>query len=193
MSPTHCTCKGCDACTPCTGCDCCNTAVLRMGHCAAPRGSRGAKCKACTPPRCWSVKSDTIAKVMQKHGLVAAQPAAAFLHGAASASVPIVALMPVFEATLPAANTLTLAVPAAAVSAAHSQPPIPSARQAAPHSSPSGQPQPPSLPPLPYCTSLPSPSPASPDSAAMLNSLAAVAAMLPRAIDPNEGRKVGEG
>ena len=118
MSPTHCTCKGCDACTPCTGCDCCNTAVLRMGHCAAPRGSRGAKCKACTPPRCWSVKSDTIAKVMQKHGLVAAQPAAAFLHGAASASVPIVALMPVFEATLPAANTLTLAVPAAAVSAA---------------------------------------------------------------------------
>ena len=35
--------------------------------------------------------------------------------------------------------------------------------------------------------------PAPPDSAAMLNSLAAVAAMLPRAIDPNEIRKVGEG
>ena len=152
MKRTHCYCKGCDACTRCAGCGLCivstGSALLKKGHCSVPRGSRGAKCKACTP-RWWSVKSDTIAKVMQKHGLVAAQPAAAFLHGAASASVPIVALMPVFEATLPAANTLTLAVPAAAVSAAHSQPPIPSARQAAPHSSPSGQPQPPSPPPLP--------------------------------------------
>ena len=115
MPPTHCTCKGCDACIRCTGCVRCDGAGLHLGHCLTSRGTRGAKCKACTP-RTYCLQSKPISKTY--HSVPAAQPAAATL-AAASTSAPIFALVPIVDAMMmPAANTLAHAVPAAGISAA---------------------------------------------------------------------------
>ena len=115
MPPTHCSCKGCDACTRCPGCVRCDAAGLHLGHCATPRGTRGAKCKACTR-RSWCVQSKTMTKAYQS--VPTAQPAAATL-AAASTSAPIFVLVPVvLDTMMPAANTLAHSVPAAGVFAA---------------------------------------------------------------------------
>ena len=114
MPPTHCTCKGCDACTRCPGCVRCDAAGLHLGHCVTLRAS-GTKCKACTR-RSWRVQSKTITKACRI--VPATQPAAATL-AAASTSAPIFVLVPVvLDTMMPAANTLAHSVPAAGVFAA---------------------------------------------------------------------------
>ena len=176
---THCACKGCDHCTPCTGCDRCTTLNVPWGHCSGVRGKHGAKCRACTP-RWWSLKSDF------------AQPPAPAVLGAsffgASATAPVHTYVPAlvpggpagFNAAWPFANNaLAHAVPLVDSASAPDDAHVPAATLAATSAT--------------LHVAAITLDPAPPDSAAMLNSLAAVAAMLPRAIDPNEGRKVGEG
>ena len=189
---THCACKGCTSCTPCTGCDRCTTLTVPLGHCSAVRGRHGARCRACTP-RWWLLKSDAVQPAAPAVLNAAVLSAASFLGDSASAPEHDAHVPAVIDATLPSATTLALAVPATAVSAAQPAADSLGSTGGATH-----------LAVRPAAATLAATSatlhvaaitldPAPPDSAAMLNSLAAVAAMLPRAIDPNEGRKVGEG
>ena len=82
------------------------------------RGSRGAKCKACTP-RWWSVKSNTqptAPRVLSAASV--AHVAATSSDSSSGISYTKLHSLAAVAAAMPAANTLAHAVPAAAVSAA---------------------------------------------------------------------------